>query len=43
MIIKVIFNSLLPGYAYTVGTPYNTTLYITGSNIARLGHGSQNL
>ena len=27
---------------YTVGTPYNTTPYITGSNIARLGHGSQN-
>ena len=26
----------------TVGTPYNTTPYITGSNIARLGHGSQN-
>ena len=28
--------------AYTVGTPYNTAPYITGSNIARLGHGSQN-
>ena len=27
---------------YTAGTPYNTTPYITGSNIARLGHGSQN-
>ena len=27
---------------YTVGTPYNTAPYITGSNIARLGHGSQN-
>ena len=27
----------------TVGTPYNTTPYITGSNIALLGHGSQNL
>ena len=27
----------------TVGTPYNTAPYITGSNIARLGHGSQNL
>ena len=26
----------------TVGTPYNTAPYITGSNIARLGHGSQN-
>ena len=26
----------------TVETPYNTTPYITGSNIARLGHGSQN-
>ena len=29
-------------YIYTVGTLYNTTPYITGSNIARLGHGSQN-
>ena len=29
-------------YTYTVGTPYNTAPYITGSNIARLGHGSQN-
>ena len=28
--------------ANTVGTPYNTAPYITGSNIARLGHGSQN-
>ena len=27
---------------YTVETPYNTAPYITGSNIARLGHGSQN-
>ena len=27
----------------TVGTPFNTAPYITGSNIARLGHGSQNL
>ena len=27
---------------YAVGTPYNTAPYITGSNIARLGHGSQN-
>ena len=27
----------------TVGTPYNTAPYITGSNIAWLGHGSQNL
>ena len=26
----------------TVGTPYNTAPYITGSNIARLGHGSPN-
>ena len=26
----------------TEGTPYNTAPYITGSNIARLGHGSQN-
>ena len=26
----------------TVGTPYNTAPYNTGSNIARLGHGSQN-
>ena len=26
----------------TIGTPYNTAPYITGSNIARLGHGSQN-
>ena len=26
----------------TVETPYNTAPYITGSNIARLGHGSQN-
>ena len=26
----------------TVETPYNTVPYITGSNIARLGHGSQN-
>ena len=26
----------------TVGTPYNTAPYITGSNIAGLGHGSQN-
>ena len=26
----------------TVGTPYNTAPYITGSNIARLSHGSQN-
>ena len=26
----------------TVGTPYNMAPYITGSNIARLGHGSQN-
>ena len=25
-----------------VGTPYNTAPYITGSNIAPLGHGSQN-
>ena len=30
------------GFRYTVGTPYNTAPYITGSNIARLGHGSQN-
>ena len=29
-------------FAYTVGTPYNTAPYITGSNIAQLGHGSQN-
>ena len=29
-------------YIYTVGTPYNTAPYITGSSIARLGHGSQN-
>ena len=28
--------------ASTVETPYNTAPYITGSNIARLGHGSQN-
>ena len=28
--------------AITVETPYNTAPYITGSNIARLGHGSQN-
>ena len=27
----------------TVETPYNTAPYITDSNIARLGHGSQNL
>ena len=27
---------------HTVETPYNTAPYITGSNIARLGHGSQN-
>ena len=27
---------------HTVGTPYNTAPYITGSNIARLSHGSQN-
>ena len=27
----------------TVKTPYNTAPYITGSNIARFGHGSQNL
>ena len=27
---------------YTVGTPYNTVPYITDSNIAWLGHGSQN-
>ena len=26
----------------TVGTPYNTVPYTTGSNITRLGHGSQN-
>ena len=26
----------------TVGTPYNMAPYITGSTIARLGHGSQN-
>ena len=26
----------------TVGTPYNTAPYITGSNIARLGQGSRN-
>ena len=26
----------------TVGTPYNTAPYITGSNMAQLGHGSQN-
>ena len=26
----------------TVETPYNTAPYITGSNIAQLGHGSQN-
>ena len=30
------------GIANTVQTPYNTAPYITGSNIARLGHGSQN-
>ena len=29
-------------FIYSVGTPYNTAPYITGSNIARLGHGSQN-
>ena len=29
-------------YQSTVGTPYNTAPYITGSNIARLSHGSQN-
>ena len=27
---------------HTVGTPYNTVPYTTGSNIARLGYGSQN-
>ena len=31
-----------PSLVDTVGTPYNTVPYITGSNIARLGHGSQN-
>ena len=30
-------------YHNTVGTPYNTVPYSTGSNIAWLGHGSQNL
>ena len=29
-------------FTHTVETPYNTAPYITGSNIARLGHGSQN-
>ena len=29
-------------YCNTIGTPYNTAPYITGSNIARLGHSSQN-
>ena len=29
-------------FLHTVGTPYNTAPYITGSNIARLSHGSQN-
>ena len=43
------FNIKMSSYQYrsshyksTVGTPYNTVPYTTGSNIARLGHGSQN-
>ena len=32
----------LHGIPCTVETPYNTAPYITGSNIARLVHGSQN-
>ena len=35
------FNGLVQDCS-TVGTPYNTAPYITGSNKARLGHGSQN-
>ena len=38
MYIEHIFENI----TYTVETPYNTAPYITGSNIARLGHGSQN-
>ena len=41
---KSVINDKLPlvQRKTTVGTPYNTAPYITGSNIARLGHGSQN-
>ena len=33
---------ILVSNSRTVGTPYNTVLYSTGSNIVWLGHGSQN-
>ena len=39
---ETIWNVVSNDLQYTVGTPYNTAPYITGSNIARLGHGSQN-
>ena len=39
MYSRIYFTSI---HHYTVGTPYNTAPYITSSNIARLGHGSQN-
>ena len=38
---NIVMVPFLPD-TYTVGTPYNTVPYTTGSNIARLGHGSQN-
>ena len=39
---KVLPVNYKPLLFTTVGTPYNTAPYITGSNIARLAHGSQN-
>ena len=39
---SVLFLVYIIHKPHTVGTPYNTAPYITGSNIARLSHGSQN-
>ena len=35
-------RKIMMGVQHTVGTPYNTAPYITGSSIARLDHGFQN-
>ena len=40
--IRFILENIFENITYTVGTPYNTVSYTTGSNVARLGHGSQN-
>ena len=42
ILIDISCVNIFKSNIYTVETPYNTAPYITGSNIARLGHGSQN-